>query len=235
VLLWTGGNCDVEMLHDGQHHRWLRTSGMADLLPAGTVIESVRWHGDAMSCVWANVHGALVCDEVEGKGALLGMTDPHVTDLMQRLEREAHELSPIGKAYVQGLTLALVNYLRAQFRNKRPAQSASSTGGALTRVQCEALRAYIDDHIGRNVTVAELACTSGYSPNHFARRFKQSFGTSPHQYLIARRIDRAKQLLLDRSRPIAEVAVECGFATQAHLHAAFKRRLGLTPGRFRGT
>jgi AraC family transcriptional regulator len=83
------------------------------------------------------------------------------------------------------------------------------------------------------VSVAEMAQASGYSANHFARLFKRSFGMSPYQYFIERRIQCARGLLLDPARSIAEIATASGFATQAHLHGAFKRKLGVTPGEFR--
>ena len=233
VTLWTGGNCEIEMLSNGQQRRWLRTSGMVDLLPAGTIIERVRWNGDATNCIWANVDGALTPSHRGLAGERLGIKDPHVVDLIQRLERQAHEVAPFGRAYVEGLALTLTSYLQSQFSDQPVRNRREAPTGSLTRVQCEALRAYIDDHVERNVTVAELASTCGYSANHFARLFKHSFKKSPHQYLIERRIERAKRLLFDRSKPIAEVAVECGFATQAHLNGSFKRKLGLTPGEFR--
>lgn len=233
VLLWTGGSCEIEMVCAGQRRRWLRTSGTFDLAPAGTIVESVSWSGDAMNCVWIHVDGALTSVRRTLDEARLGRSDPHVADLVQRLERQAHDGTPFGSAYVAGLSLALSSYLHGRFRDGSTGDAATSPTGALTRVQCEALRAYIDDHVGRNITVAELARTSGYSANHFARLFKQAFGRTPHQYLIERRIERARRLLLDRSRSIAEVAIECGFATQAHLQTVFKRRLGLTPGESR--
>ncbi|AVT06262.1 helix-turn-helix domain-containing protein [Paracidovorax avenae] len=233
VTLWTGGACDVEMRCDGQRRSWRRTSGMVDLLPAGTVVSDVRWRGDAMECTWLHLDGALPPGR-DGMPARTGVQDPHITDLLQRLQAEALAGMPLGAAYVQALALTLASYLRGRYGNGSGHGRPSATGsGQQLRGQWERLRLYIDEHIGQAISVAEMACTTGYSTHHFARLFRRSFQKSPHQYVIEQRIERARQLLLDPGRSVADVAAECGFATQAHLSSAFRRRLGLTPGEFR--
>jgi AraC family transcriptional regulator len=72
------------------------------------------------------------------------------------------------------------------------------------------------------------------SPYHFARLFKHSTGLPPHQYVIACRVERAKELLRERDRlPLADVAAEVGFSSQSHFTRHFKRLVGVTPRRFR--
>ncbi|SFD52357.1 helix-turn-helix transcriptional regulator [Paracidovorax konjaci] len=231
LMLWTGGACAIEMRCDGLHRAWRRTSGTVDLLPAGTVVSDVRWDGDAMHCAWVHLEGVLA----PGTAARTGVQDPHITDLVQRLEAQAREAQPLGTAYVQALALTLATYLRGRYGDGH--RGGGHHGAPLAqprpRARWEALRAYIDEHLGRPMSVPEMARTIGYSPNHFTRLFRHSFQKSPHQYVIDRRIERARLLLLDPARSIAEIAAECGFATQAHLSSAFKRRLGLTPGEFR--
>jgi AraC family transcriptional regulator len=56
---------------------------------------------------------------------------------------------------------------------------------------------------------------------------------SPHQYILARRIERAKSMLRDPRHSIVDVALACGFSSQAHLSAMFKRSTGVTPGTYR--
>jgi AraC family transcriptional regulator len=233
VLLWTGGGCDVEMICNGDRRRWRRSSGMVDMLPAGTTIERVQWDGDPIQCVWAGVAGVFSHVEGPAHGPSFGVADPHLADLIQRLEREAHDDAPLGGEYVEALTLTLRAYLRARYCNEPARDGGHALTGPMTPPQREGLRAYIDEHVDRNISLAELAQWTGYSVNHFARLFKQAFRRSPHQYVIERRIERAKALLLDHRCSVAEVAVSCGFATQAHLNTAFKQRLGVTPGEFR--
>jgi AraC-like DNA-binding protein len=64
-----------------------------------------------------------------------------------------------------------------------------------------------------------------------ARAFRAAFGTSPHRYLVARRIARAQRLMA-AGTPLAEAAIAAGFADQSHFTRHFKAHMGLTPGRF---
>ncbi|HWY99491.1 MAG TPA: AraC family transcriptional regulator [Edaphobacter sp.] len=92
------------------------------------------------------------------------------------------------------------------------------------------VRDYLHEHLVRNVSLAELAQIAGLSKFHVLRLFRQRFGLTPHAYQLQQRILRAKQLL--RTLPIADVAAQCGFADQSHLHRVFRSFLGTTPGRY---
>jgi AraC family transcriptional regulator len=71
-------------------------------------------------------------------------------------------------------------------------------------------------------------------PYHFARQCKAATGLTPHQYVIARRVERARQLLQARTNlSLAEVALRAGFSDQSQFGYHFKRLVGVTPGRFR--
>jgi AraC-like DNA-binding protein len=74
---------------------------------------------------------------------------------------------------------------------------------------------------------------AGLSAKHFARAFRQSTGVPPHRWLIEKRIERAKALLLGGGLSLAEIALACGFADQSHFTAAFRRGTGITPGAYR--
>lgn len=93
--------------------------------------------------------------------------------------------------------------------------------------------AYVEDHLDREITLHELASLAGLSAFHFARVFKRSTGESPYQFVCRRRIDRARELLLSGDMPLSELALHCGFSSQAHFTSAFSRSTGLSPGRFR--
>ena len=79
-----------------------------------------------------------------------------------------------------------------------------------------------------------MAAVVGLNPYHFARQFRAATGLPPHQYVIARRVERAKLLLEgDSESPWAEVAAGVGFADQSQFTHHFKRAVGVTPGQFR--
>jgi len=92
---------------------------------------------------------------------------------------------------------------------------------------------YIEDHLDSEIALEDLAATVHLSAYHFARLFKASTGLPPHQYVIARRIERAKQLLRDDDLSLAQVAARVGFWDQGHFTRHFKRLVGVTPKHFR--
>jgi AraC-like DNA-binding protein len=161
--------------------------------------------------------------------------------------RKVHQLSAAQAHYFSEWYIPAVRELaaRADFRADAltlasyvfgrygPSETPREDGSSLTPLQWEQLVAFVEDHLGDSLSLPHLASLVGYSADHFARLFKRAFRLSPHQYILERRVERAKSMLRTRSHSIAEVAVICGFASQAHLHAAFRARTGLTPGAFR--
>ena len=84
----------------------------------------------------------------------------------------------------------------------------------------------------RVVHSAELEAITGLTRYDLARQFRLVFGTSPHRYLLMRRLDLARRLM-HGAPPLADVAAEAGFADQAHFTRVFKAAFGLTPARYR--
>jgi AraC-like DNA-binding protein len=77
---------------------------------------------------------------------------------------------------------------------------------------------------------------AGLNPCHFARQFKAAMGLPPHQYVITRRVERARRLLrAGTDLSLAEVAAQVGFYDQSQFSHHFKRLVGVTPGQYRGS
>jgi len=91
----------------------------------------------------------------------------------------------------------------------------------------------IDNNLDQRISVDRIARTAGIGPAHFARLFKKTTNTTLQQYIIRRRVDRARFLLTETQKPIAEIAQECGFADQVHLTRFFGRIVGTSPASFR--
>ena len=105
--------------------------------------------------------------------------------------------------------------------------------GGLAAHQRRHLVDYIEQHLEQPISLGELAGHCALSEYHFARMFRESFGLPPHQYLLARRLARARELLRNSRQPLGEVALACGFASASHFANRFKQALGGTPGEYR--
>jgi AraC family transcriptional regulator len=95
--------------------------------------------------------------------------------------------------------------------------------------------AFVDQHIERNFTVADLADVACMSPAHFARSFKTTTGRSPHEFVSGIRLVLAQQMLADRHLPISDIALSVGFSSQSNFSRAFRDATGMTPRDWRAT
>jgi AraC-like DNA-binding protein len=95
------------------------------------------------------------------------------------------------------------------------------------------LREFIDRHYAKPVTVDMLAARCGLSAFHFIRAFRAAFGTTPHQYLRDRRLERAKELLVTTALPVTEICDQIGFQSLGSFSSLFRRVTGETPAEYR--
>jgi AraC family transcriptional regulator len=105
--------------------------------------------------------------------------------------------------------------------------------GGLAPWQLQRVAEFIDGHLNEDPSVDDLAGQCGVSIGHFARAFRQTTGTTPHQWLTRQRVKRAKALLSAGALELAEIAQACGFTDQSHLTRVFSRYEHLPPGRWR--
>jgi AraC-like DNA-binding protein len=137
----------------------------------------------------------------------------------------AHPLTPLA---ADALVVALAEGLLA-------AESGAGDVGPTRRLDSAALdraRRYLDAAGPEIVRSTELETVTGLTRYELARQFRALYGTSPHRYLLMRRLD-ATRGAMAAGRPLAEVAIDAGFADQAHFTRVFKRAVGLTPARYR--
>src|SRR5207244_8653762 len=124
-----------------------------------------------------------------------------------------------------------VQLLRHALAPRRPERGPD---GALPRGRLRAVVEYIEEHLNASPTLEQLPAVARLSLYHFARQFKAATGLPPHEYVIARRVERAKQFLQGGGDlSLAEVAAQAGFSDQSQFARHFKRRVGVTPRQFR--
>jgi len=105
--------------------------------------------------------------------------------------------------------------------------------GGLPPRRLQRVFAHVRENIAQELAVAELAQVVGMSQYYFSKLFKLSTGTTPHQYVMRQRVERAQELLREGRTPLAEIATHAGFETQSHFTSVFRRLTGITPRRYR--
>ena len=115
-----------------------------------------------------------------------------------------------------------------------PGRAVQGRDGTLPQGRLRAVLEYIEEHLDAAPTLAEIAAVAGLNLYHFARQFRAAMGLPPYQYVITRRVERAKHLLRSGTDlSLAEVAARAGFYDQSQFCHHFKRLLGVTPSQFR--
>jgi AraC family transcriptional regulator len=160
-----------------------------------------------------------------------GLDLPQLRAAMLAVEAELTAGGAGGRLAAESLANVLaVHLLRHVSAPRRPARGPD---GALPQGRLRAVVEYIEAHLDAGPSLEQLAAVARLSPYHFARQFKAATGLPPHQYVIMRRVERAKQLLQGGDLSLAEVAADAGFSDQSVFTRHFKRLVGVTPGQFR--
>lgn len=153
----------------------------------------------------------------------LHFTDQRVMALAELIAAECENPEPLHDLYGDGLTLSLLIDV-LQLRGTQPRKRS-----ALATWQLRRAVDYIEENCTRAIRLEELAALTGLSQSHFSHAFKASTGLPPHQWQTQARLERAKELLLKSEMPLTTVAVETGFADQAHFTRVFRKNVGAAP------
>lgn len=231
----TGGPSRSDWLVDGQSRRTHDQPQAVSILPAGTRI-SVLTH--RTSCLVLEIDPLQLKESAtpSESGDLelpvkLTIPDRNIELLMRAMQADLEAGSPTGPLYGESLGNALGTYLVQRFAVFTP--KLEEYRGGLPKPRLNRVREYIEQNLENNVSLAALAEVAGISLYHFAKAFKQSTGATPHQYVLSRKIDRAKELLVDPNRSVLEASARTGFVDQSHFTKIFRRVVGVTPTEYR--
>lgn len=219
---------------DGRVSRRVQAHGEADFVPAGLDGE---WQDDAdCTILRLSLSAALVAQTAEDLGVdpsrmilapRFQIRDPGLAHIAWALKAELEASDASDRLYVDSLGIALATRL-VKLQSTRPEDAAASSR-RLTPRQQRRLREFIDAHLDDSLSVADLAAAAGVGTTHLKALFPATFGASAHQYVLGRRVERAKALLLSGQWSISAAALEAGFAHQSHLAHWMKRLIGVTP------
>ncbi|MEO1353266.1 MAG: AraC family transcriptional regulator [Cyanobacteria bacterium J06635_15] len=160
------------------------------------------------------------------------LTDPFLEAILRQFSQEMDTASSLDRLYVDSLSNTLFVHLLQRYATRKKEIPQYEEG--LSRHQLRRAIDYIESHLEQDIKLADIAQLLGMSQYYFCRLFRQSMGVSPYKYVIQQRIGQAKRLLRRQQHmPIAEVALECGFANQSALNKHFRNLTGTTPKTYR--
>jgi AraC family transcriptional regulator len=157
--------------------------------------------------------------------------DSQIEAMGMMLLAELQQKNLGGRLYLESLTNVLAVHLLRQYSVRQPRLTMYE--GGLPERQLVVVLDYINEYLDRDIKLADLAQLVGISQFHFSYLFKRSLGKPPYQYLLQQRIERAKQLLKQTDKSIADIAFACGFSSHSHLSKQFRQLTGMTPKAFR--
>jgi AraC-like DNA-binding protein len=153
--------------------------------------------------------------------------DPALERLGQALAVTQSDDAALGKVFTDSVGLAIVSRVIA--RHFTVAERQTREAGALPSWRLSRAIEFVDEHLSEPIGLADIASSAGLTRMHFASQFRRATGMRPHEYLLRRRIDHAQHLLRESKHNVLDVALSCGFRSQAHFTTVFKRLVGDTP------
>ncbi|NMG18328.1 AraC family transcriptional regulator [Brasilonema bromeliae] len=224
-------------LHRIQYHPSDRIDGCVEIFPAGPC-SKISWDKEIdfthfylePTFVSQVAHEAIDPDHVEL------LFEPKKVDLLvyQICLALKADLDVDGSGngfYADSMATALSAHLLRHYATRKHTLQEYEDG--LPKHKLQQAFDYINEHLGEDLLLTEIAAQLHMSQYYFCRLFKQSTGMTPHRYLIQQRVERAKQLLRQPELTVTDVAMACGFANQSHLAKHFRQHTGVTPKQFR--
>jgi AraC family transcriptional regulator len=202
------------------------------LIPAG-LTHAVAWWDPATS-VLVELSTELVDSLARERPMLrpcLNRRDNFVSHAILALRDLARDSTEQSAACGEALGAVLAAYLVSHERDG--ADVGHPEARSLSSAGVRRVFEFVDANLEREISLMRLAQECGTSVFHFARLFKRRTGVAPHQFIVQRRIERARSLLRNADLSVGEVAARCGFAQQSHFATTFRRVVGLSPTSYR--
>ncbi|MEM8531193.1 MAG: AraC family transcriptional regulator [Chloroflexota bacterium] len=239
ISIHVGPPIELEQTYGKRTHRAHVHEGCVSLLSAG--YDSTWRHQDDAHFINIQLDASFVTSVAERSNTpnsdnvelidLFSSPDRQIQQLGSLLVDELTIQSATGRLYAESLTTALVVHLITHYAVFPAALSASHA--RLSQWELQHVFEYINDCLRHDISLTKLADLVDLSPNYFISQFRRAVGMSPHQYIIRQRVDRARTLLIESTKPVAEIATEVGFFDQSHLTRHMRRLHGITPGALR--
>jgi AraC family transcriptional regulator len=230
---------ELDLRCDGVRRHMPPPAGSITVVPAGSLARW-RWSGrrDLLGIyLEPGLLGRVAAEAFDLDPARLtvppldGLELPHLRAAMAAVGAELASGGLGGPLAAESLANVVAVHLIRHILT--PRRQERGRDGVLPRGRLRAVVEFIEEHLDGCPTLEQMAAVANLSVYHFARQFKVATGLPPHQYVILRRVERAKQFLQAGAElSLAEVALHAGFSDQSQFSRHFKRLVGLTPGQF---
>ena len=163
----------------------------------------------------------------------VGIGDEVINQIGRSILSEINAESAASRVYVEAASLTLAARLVQKYCDSGACAPTECSAHRLDHIRLRRVLDYIAAHIKDGITLVKLAGVAGYSPFHFARKFTLAMGISPHRYLARMRLENAMAELAAGKLPLAHIALNAQFSSQASFTRAFHRATGMTPKQYR--
>jgi AraC-like DNA-binding protein len=202
---------------------------VADIIPSGCDFDAMSYAEGTLSYTAISISPQLIESMPGGKAGLVidpgaNLRNPLLKQLCLGLQQSDSELHA---------TSLMIAMLAETARYQQAAAPAELHRETLSRPLCERLASYIEDNLGENITLQALANIAELSIYHFSRAFRQHFGLPPYQYVLSRRLERARQQVTQTPLTLTAIALQCGFSSPGQFSTQFRRYFGQTPSAMR--
>jgi AraC family transcriptional regulator len=205
-------------------------AGTVSVVPTGVERCAAYRHADIRCCIlWISPEIARDVGLPNAPALLSNRVERIVSGLLAALADEVEAGRSPDNTYVEHLVGVLLHRV-ALLDGKKTLQP---TRRALDSATVCRVADYIDSSLDAEISLSDLARIAEMPLDYFARSFRAATGAPPYAYVLSRRLQRARELLLQSDRPISAIALDVGFANQSHLTATFQRAFGVTPASLR--
>ena len=186
--------------------------------------------GSPMEYVVLGVEGLETLTGISGWALihLLG-EQPAVTSCLRMIVQEIRD----GQAGCDTICQDLLEVILLRLRRREDFVLSAAPVGRKSNRECDLVRRYIDNHFKENLTLDQLAGLAHVSKYYLSHAFRRAFGTSPISYLIARRIQESRFLLLETDHTLSQIAQILGFSSLSYFSQSFRRLEGVSPMEYR--
>jgi AraC family transcriptional regulator len=160
---------------------------------------------------------------------LAGIRDEVIQHIGCSILSEVTNETAASRVYVEAASLTLAARLLQKYCDGGTCASTESSAHRLDHIRLRRVLDYISANISDEITLESLARIAGYSAFHFARKFTLAMGIPPHRYISRIRLESAMAELAAGKLPLAEIALNAQFSSQASFTRAFHRATGMTP------